>query len=178
MHKFVIDAENRVSAYVAAEKAAGPTHGDTFANANDLARLASGWPGTRLVEIWNQLPNVKKVRRFTDRKTAIKRIWKAVQDRQLFDGPTRSAAGKRRSKTGVDDERQPTKTERIVALLKRPSGATLQEIMAATNWQAHSVRGFLSQLRRRSGHRIKSFRRGTERAYRIGWTRVVRLKGE
>ena len=39
--------------------------------------------------------------------------------------------------------------------------------MTETNWQPHSVRGFLSQLRKRSGLQVKSFKRGTERAYRI-----------
>ena len=29
-------------------------------------------------------------------------------------------------------------------MLKRPGGATLQQIMAATEWQPHSVRGFIS----------------------------------
>ena len=38
----------------------------------------------------------------------------------------------------------PSKTEMVVALLRRPNGASLQEIRNATGWQAHSVRGFLS----------------------------------
>jgi Protein of unknown function (DUF3489) len=40
--------------------------------------------------------------------------------------------------------RHGTKTAKILDLLKRPGGATLQELMKVTTWQAHSVRGFLS----------------------------------
>lgn len=37
-----------------------------------------------------------------------------------------------------------TRQEALIALLKRPEGASIAEIMEATNWQAHSVRGFIS----------------------------------
>ena len=37
-----------------------------------------------------------------------------------------------------------SKTAQILELLKRPGGATLQELMAATEWQPHSIRGFVS----------------------------------
>jgi len=40
--------------------------------------------------------------------------------------------------------REGSKTAQIVELLKRPSGATMQELMAATDWQPHSIRGFIS----------------------------------
>lgn len=45
-----------------------------------------------------------------------------------------------------------TKAETILRLLNKPSGATLTELTKATNWQAHSVRGFLSgTVRKRMG---------------------------
>lgn len=37
-----------------------------------------------------------------------------------------------------------TKAEAILALLRRPKGASISEIATATSWQDHSVRGFLS----------------------------------
>ena len=60
-----------------------------------------------------------------------------------------------------------TKTAKILGLLKRPDGASLKELMKATTWQAHSVRGFLSgALRKKMGVRVRSFKRKTgERAY-------------
>jgi hypothetical protein len=37
-----------------------------------------------------------------------------------------------------------TKLEALIAMLKRPEGASIAEMMAATGWLAHSVRGFIS----------------------------------
>jgi hypothetical protein len=37
-----------------------------------------------------------------------------------------------------------TKQERMLTLLSRPEGASIEEMMQATNWQQHSVRGFLA----------------------------------
>jgi hypothetical protein len=40
--------------------------------------------------------------------------------------------------------RPSSKTSKVLDMLKRPNGATLKELMKATGWQPHSVRGFLS----------------------------------
>ena len=62
-----------------------------------------------------------------------------------------------------------TKTARILTLLKRPGGVTLKSLMKATDWQAHSVRGFLSgTLRKKMGTPVESFESDTgERSYRL-----------
>ena len=45
-----------------------------------------------------------------------------------------------------------TKSARLIALLKTKRGATLPEMMKATGWQQHSVRGFLAgTLKKRHG---------------------------
>ena len=36
------------------------------------------------------------------------------------------------------------KSTQIMGLLQRQNGASIQELMKATGWQAHSVRGFIS----------------------------------
>ncbi len=62
-----------------------------------------------------------------------------------------------------------TKGAAITALLKRGSGATLAELISATGWQAHSVRGFLSgTLKKKLGYAVAS-ERGEDgvRRYRI-----------
>jgi hypothetical protein len=166
MYIFVIDAENRVTAHAATRPVHLPKAGCKFADAKELAGLIAGWRLTRLVEIWNKLPNVKHVLRFADRGIAVKRIWGAVQ--ALRPAKQRGIPGRGRSPAKTDPVRRRTKTDRIVALLKRPSGATINDIMAETGWQRHSVRGFISgQLSKRLGFRIESFKGDGERVYRI-----------
>src|SRR5579863_1068528 len=74
MSMYSITADNKVV------PAASEQHvGDCFRSREELATLTEPWPAARLVEIWNQLPGVKPLRRFTDRTTAVRRIWDAVQ---------------------------------------------------------------------------------------------------
>jgi hypothetical protein len=64
--------------------------------------------------------------------------------------------------------RKTSKTARVIALLRQPAGASLKTIMRATEWQAHSVRGFISgQLGKKLGLRVHSIELDGERVYRI-----------
>ncbi len=67
------------------------------------------------------------------------------------------------------EPRADSKTTTILALLKRPGGASLADIMAATSWQKHSVRGFISgTLGKKMGLTVESVKAETgERRYAI-----------
>jgi Protein of unknown function (DUF3489) len=56
----------------------------------------------------------------------------------------RPAAALSKAKTKSD-----TKHARIIAMLQSPAGATVARMMSATDWQQHSVRGFLAGVVRK-----------------------------
>ena len=61
-----------------------------------------------------------------------------------------------------------TKHAHIVALLRTPVGATIAAMMAATEWQQHSVRGFLAGvIRKKLGLNLVSEQTDKGRVYRI-----------
>jgi hypothetical protein len=61
----------------------------------------------------------------------------------------------------------PSKSNTIQKLLVRAKGASIAEIMAATGWQPHSVRAFLSGLRKKGGTLLRESRKDGETSYRI-----------
>jgi hypothetical protein len=85
-------------------------------------------------------------------------------------GPTKAKPARRapRAKKAAP-ARSGTKTGKILELLKRPGGVTLKDLMKATGWQAHSVRGFLSgALAKKTGTPAESFKGADgQRTYRL-----------
>ncbi|WP_372838719.1 DUF3489 domain-containing protein [Phaeovulum sp.] len=67
-------------------------------------------------------------------------------------------------------QRAGTKQAQIIAMLQRPEGATIAEIVAATAWQAHSARGLVSGvLKKKLGLVVGSTKEdGRGAVYRIG----------
>jgi hypothetical protein len=76
--------------------------------------------------------------------------------------PAKKAA--RKAKT----DRTNKKAE-VIAMMQRAKGATLDEIMKATDWQRHTARGFVSILGSKGGEKIESSKNAAgERTYKIG----------
>jgi hypothetical protein len=59
-----------------------------------------------------------------------------------------------------------TKSSVVVDLLRRPNGATLAELLDATNWLPHTTRAALTGLRKK-GHAIERTKRDDQTCYRI-----------
>jgi|SRR5450755_2865689 Protein of unknown function (DUF3489) len=90
---------------------------------------------------------------------------KRRQPVQTMDGATKHV-GARRGSPAIG--KPGTKAGHIIALLKQTAGATLEAIMAATGWQAHSVRGFVSgHLVKKMKLRVRSLRQDGKRVYAI-----------
>jgi hypothetical protein len=82
-------------------------------------------------------------------------------------------AGKKAAKSARPKEarapRAESKGAKILALISRPKGATLAEIVKATDWQAHSVRGFISTAAKKHKLKIESAKtEAGDRVYTIG----------
>lgn len=63
-----------------------------------------------------------------------------------------------------------SKSAAVIALLKRDKGVTLDKICKATQWQPHSVRAFLTGLRKKGFILAREQRRADGTAYRITQT--------
>ena len=136
--------------------------GPRFTNKEELQEIAAAWPMKRLIEIWNRLPRVAPVTRFTDRKIALTRIWRALQPKPKEGSKTTPRVSSTRHRPAF---REGSKAAQLCSLLSRPEGATLNEIRSATGWQAHTVRGFISRNLSKHGRKVRSFER--ERVYRL-----------
>ena len=254
MKTFTIHTDNNISVFASKKDAAAAsaTPFDPFTSQEELADVAAAWPAGRLVEIWNSIPGVTAVTKFTSRKIAVERIWKAIQNlgvaepkpeaeaaealpqeiaptepvpaiaetqaspevdviavesqatqeapvpaaenalmpaetvahvgaqapdvapvaADLATTPTRAKKAPKAPKETASPKatvREGSKTATVVGLLERTGGATLAEIMTATGWPAHSVRGFISgTMGKKMGRKVDSTKREDgERVYTI-----------
>ena len=155
MNIYRIDDDNRV--HVLPDSAV--RDGAVFTGLEGLEQLVAAWPMRRLVEIWNELPGVRPVARFENRRVAVQRIWQVLQVHR--DRPEQP---RRKRETPVRE----SKLQMVLRMLRAPEGTTLDALMKATRWQAHSVRGFLSgKVSKQLALPVESFRRDGQRVYRL-----------
>ena len=108
----------------------------------------------RLLALWNALPDVEKRRKVGDRDVLIDHLWSAVE---ALPEPEPQP-----------DPKRPSKQDAVIAMLRRPEGATVDEVASATGWQRHTVRGvFSGTLKKKLGLTLASAKEERGRVYRI-----------
>jgi hypothetical protein len=75
---FTITSDDGISGCSSDAVAGGAQPFDSY---EELAGLMADWPMARLVQVWNRLPGIQRVERFTDRKTGILRILESERAR-------------------------------------------------------------------------------------------------
>ena len=95
---------------------------------------------------------------------------KAAQRGTTTKGPKKGKQAAKAAKKAADKAAgaRTNKKLEVMALMRRPRGATLAEIVAASGWQKHTVRGFVSILGKKGEAKIESSKNsGGERVYKI-----------
>src|SRR5260370_21129826 len=85
----------------------------------------------RLLALWNALPGVEKRKKVGDRDALIDQLWSAIE---ALPDPEPQA-----------DPKPPSKQEVVIAMLRLPEGATVDEVASVTGWQRQTVRGVFSR---------------------------------
>src|SRR5438874_9520669 len=77
--------------------------------------------GKRLLALWNALPGGEKRKKVGDRAALLDQLWWAIE--MLPDHEPRP------------DPKRPSKQDVVIAMLRQPEGATVEEVASVTGWQ-------------------------------------------
>jgi len=139
------------------------------------------WSREYLEEVWNSFAGVagpfgslKPVKKFRNRPYGLQQIWAAIQRLapvteqaavaalpnpapKTKEKPKKPAKAKK-SKVLVAEklERRAKAREEVVRLISRKTGASVEELMEAMEWQRHTVRGYISTLGSKHGYKINA----------------------
>ena len=170
MLTFSIDRGDRIRVIEKTGAADKPEGSFSFRSKKELEELAKRWPIARLVSVWNGMAGAPPVRKFASRQIATARIWEAIQ--KLAPVPSTQGVKRKKAPAAQSDhtgERgRGSKKDDVIALLSAGEGVTLLQLMAATGWQKHSVRGFLSTLKNKKKLNVSSSKNAAgERVYSL-----------
>jgi hypothetical protein len=108
----------------------------------------------------NALPGVERRKKVGDRDVLIDQLWSAIE---MLPEPEPQP-----------DPKRPSKQDVVIAMLRRPEGATIDEVASVTGWQRHTVRGvFSGTLKKKLGLTLASAKEERGRVYRITAPRPV-----
>src|ERR1700760_4081426 len=130
---------------------AAVNNGEIAVASNEELRAAP-LSAKRLLVLWNALPDVEKRKKVGDRDALVDELWSAIE---TLPEPQ-------------SEEKRPSKQDAVIAMLRRPEGATVDEVASATGWQRHTVRGvFSGTLKKKLGLTLASAEEERGRVYRI-----------
>ena len=110
--------------------------------------------GKRLLALWNALPGVERRKKVGGRAALIDQLWSEIE---ALPDPEPEP-----------DAKRPSKQDGVIAMLRRPEGATVDEVASAMGWQRHTVRGLFSgTLKKKLGLTLASAQEERGRVYRI-----------
>jgi hypothetical protein len=108
----------------------------------------------RLLALWNALPGVERRKKVGDRDTLIDQLWSAIE---ALPDPEPQV-----------DPKRPSKQDVVIAMLRQPEGATIDEVASVTGWQRHTVRGvFSGTLKKKLRLTVASAKEERGRVYRV-----------
>lgn len=146
MRVYIINVDDLI---VSREPPAEPGENEIVVASPDelrAARLSS----KRLLALWNGLPGAVRLSKVGNREALVDRLWSALE---ALPDPQPARASKQAE---------------VITLLRRPEGATVDEVRAATGWQPHTVRGvFSGALKKKLGLAVVGAKEERGRVYRI-----------
>src|ERR1700761_2213408 len=108
----------------------------------------------RLLALWNALPGAEKRKKVGDRAALIDQLWSAIE---MLPDPEPGG-----------DPKPPSKQDVVIAMLRQPEGATVEEVASVTGGQRHTVRGlFAGTLKKKLRLTLASTKEERGRVYRI-----------
>src|SRR6201985_1190739 len=110
--------------------------------------------GKQLLALWNALPGVSKRRKVGDRDALIDQLWSAIE---LLPDPEPQP-----------DPKRPSKQDVVIAMLRQPEGATVDEVAGVPGWERLRGRGvFSGPLKKKLGLTLPPPKEGRGGVYRI-----------